>query len=223
MNWFEQYYSEFIDFASRIVIAKELPIDPADLVNDAYLKFYESGEEFTVGKIKSFISSGSWKEVDEVRAKNNLGRGFTKAVPKIQGDRTCTCCHEVKQVNEFHLKRFEGFTYLRSVCIKCVSKKNLKYLQEHKDQWNAYMRKRRPPKKKPAKPIQELWNRANKKRYAKEKELLLDSYVRRILKAAKKPFGPKEIEAKRKELYDKRRMKAAEPPNFSILSPFLAP
>jgi hypothetical protein len=208
-NWFEQYYSDFIEFASRIIIAKELPIDPADLVNDAYIKFYESGEEFSVGKIKTLISGGSWKEVNEVKAKNTLGQGFTKAAPKIQGDRTCSCCHEVKQVNEYHFKRFKGFSYLRTMCKKCVSKRNLKYLQDHREQWNAYMKKRRPSKKKPAKPIQELWNKANKKRYAKEKELLLDSYVRRILKAQKKPFGPKEIEQKRQELFEKRRMKAA--------------
>lgn len=222
MNFFEVYYDEFIKYATKIVAEKEIAADPMELVSEAYVQFADTGDEFHVGKVKKLILGISFAEVTRKMAQRAVGeRDYgngrvqmfrAKRIP-IKGERWCNICKDSIPVNGFRLMKFSGFEYLDTACKKCRSKQTVAYFKKNRLVWNAYMRKRydaipKKPRKK-AKPIQELWNKANKKRYAKEKELLLDSYIRRVLKAGKKPCSPQDIERKRQELFSKRRMAKA--------------
>jgi len=218
-NWFEQYYPELIIYAEKKIRQKDLFVQPEETVNDAYIKFVESGVEFDLSEVKKIIRDSLFSDV-KIRMKeravgeSDYGNGnikrYSKKVIAIRGEKVCKGCKENKPVGAFRLYKFEGFTFLSGFCVPCLSKKTNDWQKANKEKWAAYIKKRWQEKnkhrpKKVAKPIQELWQRANKKRYEKEKETLADSYVKRILKAAKKPFTPKDIIEKREELFNKRR------------------
>jgi hypothetical protein len=232
-NWFEQYYPQLLDYASSVVFNKGLMADPCELVNDAYLKFVDSDDEFDFDRVKGLISNASFRFVRERMEKRAVGTRKTAKLDgwvdysykpvKITDDRACVLCHEVKPVNAFRFHKYDGFTCVANRCRECENKRNAKWLKSNAKRWNEYVRRRyalggrnrltreqyNAKRSMEKKTIQELWNRANKKRYEKEKENLADSYIKRILKAAKKPFTPVDIEKKREELWAKRRNKAA--------------
>lgn len=220
-NWFEQYYPELLDYASAIIYKHNLPALPGDLVNDAFLKLVDSGKEFDLKEAKRLVSGSYYEEDNYRKSKTSSSGGYSKKQPRITGEKSCTKCGEAKNVNEFRYKKNLGYSYVENVCNKCRFKMQLRWFTKNKEKWAAYMMKRHRAKggisraeyneKRTLnkKPIHELWKKANKKRYKKEKDLLLDSYIRRLLKAGKKPFTPKEIEKKRQELVNKRREAAA--------------
>lgn len=237
-NWFEQYYNELLDHTSKVIIAKKINAEKHEIVNDAYLKFVESGEVFDLGKVKKIISNISFDYVEEKQRSQAVGsrkvyandmaanrsgyedfswKVYTYRRPRKNGHNACNKCHEVKQVNEFRLIKFNGYDYLSQICKTCEQKRHNEWVEKNREIWNKYMvlrsrasgainrieyNKKMSLQKKS---IHELWKKANRKYQAKQKELLTDVYVRGILKASKKPFTPKAIAAKRKELFEKRR------------------
>lgn len=222
-NWFEQYYPELISFAQKKIKERNLlNADPIEVVNDAYISFVESGEDFSIVSVRKIVADLIYKYVSErcrERAIGESDRGngyikrYSKKVIEIRGHKVCKRCKDPFPVGSFRLQRHDGYTILHPYCRDCQNKIRCEWFKNNRDIWNKYMieRRARLPKKpkKKAQPIQSLWNKANKKRYAKEKELLLDSYVRRILKAGKKPCSPEDIRIKREELFQKRRNKVA--------------
>jgi hypothetical protein len=205
-NWFEQYYDELVNYAGAIVRNNNLMCEPQDLVNDAYIKFYESGEEFSKEKIKKYISNSFHAEKDHDRITNIFSNNVTKKLTTSREEKCCIKCHEVKPANAFRLQVFAGGKYiLGNICKKCQIMKHAKWFAENKEKWNAYMRSRRPKKIKKPQEIHEQWKKANKKYIAKQKEQLTDVYVRSLLKSKIKSPTPQQIEEKRQQLLAKRR------------------
>lgn len=215
INWFEQYYKELLAYAEKLVESKQLMADPKELVNEAYLKFFESGEQFDLIAVKKYINAFHYDEIalkmrDKAMGWRRTSSGnfaYSKKQVEIKGDFCCTICKEVKPVNAFSLKRFYGFNYLCKQCKSCRNKMTVAWFRKNKEKWNAYMRSRHIPIKKPAKPIHDLWKKANKKYQAKQKENLTDVYIKSIIRHKIKNPTPQQIEAKRQELFAKRRMK----------------
>jgi len=226
-NWFEQYYSELVQFSTAIVFKRKLSIDPIDLVNEAYINFFDSGEEFDLPKVKTFISNHGYKERDYQNSKQNFGDKFCSKISHYhRADRVCNICNGLKTVGEYRVfKHIQGSIYIANYCFTCERKKhNIQFrawLREgdNRDRWNAYMRnwqrkrsktglsreewmKRRTANRKP---IAELVRKAMKKYEAKNKENLTDAYIRKLIRH-KRDLSPAAIEAKRQQLMAKRRL-----------------
>lgn len=224
-NWFEQYYTELLDYAASIVFKKEIPVDPADLVNDAYIKFVESGCGFDFIQIKKYISSGGYNEFNHIRGKSNFGDKIVERYSE-KGDKVCAKCKELKPIGAFRAQKMNGWTYSRVTCLDCerewgrLWKKGWLSKENNRVKWNAYVRQwqkqrgivketREEYYKRIAslkKPIHELWKKANKKYQAKQKDNLTDQYIKHLLKCGRKDFSPAAIEKKREELMAKRRL-----------------
>ena len=215
-NFFELYYKDLLAYAEKVVKQKDLMADPAELVNNAYLKFFDSGEDFDLVTVRKYIYHFHFEEITLKLRERAVGwrvspsgnSVYSKKQVRITGDFVCTVCKEVKPANAFYLQRFKGFNYLLKQCKKCNIKRNVEWFRKNKDRWNEYMRKRRPAKGRPAaKPIHDLWKKANKIYIEKQKEMLTDVYVKSLLVHKIKNPTKEQIEEKRQELFAKRRMK----------------
>jgi hypothetical protein len=65
---FEADYEDLVIFAQMAIYERKLRLDPSDLVNDAYLKFIESGKPYLKVDILRIIKSGMWQEFSHERA-----------------------------------------------------------------------------------------------------------------------------------------------------------
>jgi hypothetical protein len=221
-NWFEVYYSELLQYAERVITAKKLQLDPADLVNQAYIDFIEQGIDFDLAECKKYISAGSLKEFYFNKTKTNLGDSTAKR--QIKGDKCCTICNNAYPVGYFKVYKFAGHISISNYCKDCERERNnLWYrnwlsIPENRARWNTYVNNRRRQRgqlsreeynkrrRAKAKPIHELWKNANKKYQERQKENLTDVYIRGILKAGRKSFSPEAIIKKRDQLIEKRRL-----------------
>lgn len=121
MDLFTHQYESLIDYARGVIYNRHLTIDPSDLVNDAYLKFAESGKEFDVKEFKKIISNFGYKESHENLQKNDLSTAKKQYTPKEQV--CCSKCHEVKPVNAFPIDRVDGYIIVRKKCKTCVNER----------------------------------------------------------------------------------------------------
>jgi len=208
INWFEQYYQDFIGFATSLIRKHDVLTTPEDVVNDAYILFVESGEEFSEKVVKNLI----YKLVFDEHKHHKTEYSFTSE-PKTtesrpSGDKQCLCCHEVKNVNEFRVRSIGSRMFTTSICKKCIHKYQNEWFRSNKLKWNSYMKMWREKKglfkNKKAQPIHDLWKKANKIYQQKQKDNLTDVYIRGLLKSGKKDFSPTAIEKKREELLLKR-------------------
>lgn len=208
-NWFEVYYSEFLAFAKAQIYKNDRGniFIAEDVLNDAYIKFFESGLEFSEDLIKGYILTAIHKHNDQLSRRSLFGDAFKKTDRQIKGDFTCNKCKGTKSVGEFRYIKYEGFSYLEKTCAKCKDKMRTEWARANKERWNAYVRERywesKNFVKKAPKPIHDLWKKANHKYIAKQKEQLTDVYVRSLLPKDKRT--PKFIEAKRQEIIAKRK------------------
>lgn len=220
-NWFEQYYPDLIKFAKFCIRERKIPVQPEDLVNDAYIKFFDTGDEFDLKKVKDIIYKESFKEVAHKMSQNLFSDGFALK-SKIRGDRVCTMCKEVKPVGAFRLAKLQGYYYVFNQCKECLNSWNIQWFKDNKELWNTYCRKWQSKKKGyevlpwdeyvkkkrlSAKPIGQAQVDAVKKYCQKRAGSLTDSYIIQVLKQRNKPFTPNDIEKKRQELFEKRRRK----------------
>ena len=72
--------------------------------------------------------------------------------------------------------------------------------EEQRIKWNLYMKSRRLGKRIKAKPITELWRKANKKYVQKQKENLTDVYIKSLLKNRKELITSQMILRKREQI-----------------------
>lgn len=208
-NWFEIYYSELLNFATSLVVKRKLPIEPEDLINDAYIKFFELGEPFSLSLIRRITTSAAFKELENKYAKNSYDEAYVKIAYKDLSHQTCINCKEAKPQNHFRFRKEKGFNYIRGICLECEAKKKQEWFEENRDKWNDYMRgyrQRTQPKqnKRQAQPIHDLWKKANHTYIEKQRETLSDVYIRSLLRG--KSITPETIERKRLELMAKRNV-----------------
>lgn len=227
INWFEKYYEELTSFASALVYGKKLLCDPIDLVNDAYIKFIESGEEFSLKKVKNIIYSSHFAEVQETADKRAIGeretakegglKQYSRRILSPKGDRVCAGCNEIVPVNGYYLtKSLKGALYLHLECKACALKRKKKWFAENRGHWNAYVRSRWNHKVDPIKgnrgTLEEQTARALEKYREKTVVQMSDVYIKKLLQCKyKNQHIPQEaIEAKRKELLEKRNSPATK-------------
>lgn len=121
MDLFSHQYESLIDYARSVIYNRKLLIEPGDLVNDAYLKFIESGKSFDTKEFKIYISGFGFKESDEQRHKHHIGTPKKQYLPKDQI--CCNRCHEVKPANAYELARLKGEVIIRKICRDCTNKR----------------------------------------------------------------------------------------------------
>lgn len=210
---FELDYNKHILFAETFIKNKKLNVCPADLVNDAYIRFIERDEPYLSSTIRGLITSFGFKELSDQYSNISFDEML---IPKSRRvDRhsfMCKGCGEIMDQDFFRRSKVVGgISFFTGKCKKCLNKDTGQWFKNNKERWNAYVKERyrlsrlHTPKK-IAQPIHELWNRANKKRYEKEKELLLDSYIIRLLKASKMEVSPKTIKEKREKIIQTRQI-----------------
>lgn len=200
---FEAYYNELLTYAQGIVTTQMIPVSPEELLNDAFVSFYESGKDFDLLAFKKLIAKSGFKETNYKVRQYSFDENFIAKEKHINGDFQCSECKEILPAAAFHLRKFNNYKFIPNLCGKCEGKRTAQWQKENKIKWNAYMRSRRPKKeKREAKPIHDLWNKANKKYIERQREELSDVYIRSLLKG--KEVTPETIFNKREELLIKR-------------------
>lgn len=208
---FEDDYSNLVTIAGVFCVKNQLSIQPEELVNEAYLRFFETGEEYSLPLVQKFIYSEGIREKNRprqirIRDVGNILRTDAN-VPKL-ADLNCRVCKEALPISLFkkHYK-INGLPSYCNICLSCNNKQRIEWQKKNKEMWNEYMKKwrivkRTEVKKKKGRPIHELWNEANARYNAKQKELLTDVYIKKLLRNVEKT--PENIQAKREELLKKR-------------------
>lgn len=122
MDLFSHQYESLLDYARSVIYKSRLTIDVGDLVNDAYIKFIETGRPFDNNEFKKLISGFGFKETYEQYKRHDLG------TPKKQFTSTdqicCNRCHEVKPVNAYTVERRDGgIIIIKKICKDCTNKR----------------------------------------------------------------------------------------------------
>lgn len=115
---FEHHYKGLLSYCLTIKKDKHLVCSSYDLLNDAYLKFAESGEGFDLEKFKAYIVQSSFLEVVH-QVKSEDITNYKRKESKITDHVCCIKCHEVKPANAFQLANIGGIKYHRTVCDEC--------------------------------------------------------------------------------------------------------
>lgn len=206
-------YSELLGYAGKAIHYKKLiDCDPAELVNNAFIAFFESGEEYFIQNIKKSIDKYAWQKAIEQKSTKEYIDDFA---PKSKRsfhcynslERTCKKCKEQKPSMCFRLMSIGQYKHSCNICKDCMNKATVEWFKDNSKRWADYMNqwreKKGKKKNKVARPIHELWNEANARYNQKQKELLTDVYIKKLLRG--KEITPQTIEAKRSELLAKRK------------------
>jgi hypothetical protein len=213
---FELYHKELIDYAKSIVSKKQLSVPPEELVNEAFIKFFDRGKEFSFNEAKRLISGSGWAEFEhEISRHSKFNERFSSKELRNTDWIVCKRCKEDKPPASYYLKTHTktGRKFLAYICSECSIKERIEWFRNNKKRWAAYMKAwkdRTYPKKekRQPRPIHDLWKEANRRYMAKQKEELTDVYIRLLLSNKKHhPITPEKIEAKRQELLMKRQQK----------------
>ncbi len=148
---FETDYEDLIVFAQMVIGNKKLRVDPIDLVNDAYIKYSESGKDYLKSDILRLISSGSWKEfsheIAHVSEEWMLSDKITSSY--------CKGCKEDKPIAGFYLKNDKSVLSPLGLCKECYIKKQKIFYNNNKElclemsrKWKAENKERIRLKKK---------------------------------------------------------------------------
>lgn len=195
---FDIDYNKLIEIAANVCKRHELDTDPAELVNEAYIKFADSGNDYRIDEIKKYISNSGWKEFNQKCANkwqlsydenlipfitnpNKRRKSRLATEYPILDYKTCNICGETLGSNSFY-RFFDAkrqVVYGPGSCKKCWNQK-----------W--YPKKRAYCKE---------WKR-------KAKEGLSDYYIRNLLHKKYSPENIKKnpflITTKRRQLLSKR-------------------
>jgi hypothetical protein len=229
-NWFEQYYDELVRCAAKRIIELNIIADAHEIVNDEYLAFVESGDDFELTAIKKRIVSRAYSYIPEKTRKAALGSRLTNSgnfkeysyrQPKRHNEwLACSRCNDPKPSAAFYTQKFDGYNYTFHICKDCCLKKKKEWFNCNRDTWNRYVRERRriknggingrAKKRKPQSHVEAVKtaciNRANKAYYQRQKEQLTDAYIRKKLSYKIPSPTSEQIQAKREELLQKRRL-----------------
>lgn len=209
---FESDYSNLLSYAESLVIGRGLNVDPSEIVNDAYLKLFDSGLPYNIQEAKRFIKGSAFGLKKEYERSISFDETYRQKGATISSiDMTCTCCKEVKPSAAFRtINHKNGNVYFYSHCRACEGERCKRWVNQYRDKWNKYVNEWKKKKgiikkeKKMPQPIHDLWKAANKRYQEKQKEQLTDVYIRGLLKGSGKNITPETIELKRKQLIEKR-------------------
>jgi len=175
---FQEDYKKLIEFSLAQIRKKKLRLDPADLVNDAFLEYNESNIEYNISNIKKIIINFLYKEF----------KHKTSTVPEWHKERKitnghCKKCGDIKPISGFYQQMVNSALAPIAYCKDC-------YLQKQKENYNsnkAIWLER-----------SSIWKSKNKERIKqKKKEYYLKN---RILK----PRIPKPKKIKEKKVKEKK-------------------
>lgn len=202
MELFDNYYDDILSFANQVIMFSKIGrLDAYDLVNEAYLRCWESSDVSTLSDIKKVIKKIFFEEAHYVGV---LYMGITN---RIIGDEFCRGCKEVMPVAMFRTRtRWNGLIYLEDKCKFCENETATAYQKKHKKNAASTYKKYYAKNK-------ELVQLRTKRWLEKEKEALSDKYIVRILQQGGK-YKKMDIEAnpdliiqKREYLLDKYKKK----------------
>lgn len=220
---FEDDYNQFLRFAKERIIRLKLNTDPNDIINDAYIKFVDSGKDYSPKTIVGFIIGLSEERKGyEVMNIGNKDSGFSKRT-----NHTCKVCKEKKPVSGFYLINKNTIIIPQTTCKECQLKKAKERYQKQKDKilarGTAY-KKINKDKIRKKKRNYYLKNREFKPKvgrvglgkvvsknrkineslhYNKQRDQLTDWYIRKIL-SRHSDITPEKIEEKRQEILLKK-------------------
>lgn len=124
---FEQDYNKLLKYASDVIRDKKLRSDPADLVNEAYVRYINSGAIYNISTIRKYIIGDAFNELAHQMA--TVENEWEKA-PK-QTESFCRCCKQTKPISAFYLKNKNSILIPFSDCKECTSIKRKKYRSEN--------------------------------------------------------------------------------------------
>lgn len=195
---FEDDYKVLKRLAVMLIRKNELPIEPDDLINNAYLQLADQEKEYSFLAIKSLMFEDIYKEVERIRANWKLTK---------KTNRHCGVCKENKPNNAFHFRNKEK-AILEDICKECKAErdkinrakraKELKILEKYRyvKYTEEQLEKRR---------------QSELKRYRKSRAELTDAYIKGYLRSKYKltteqiEADPELIVRARKHLEDKRK------------------
>lgn len=174
---FEQSYNDLVRHAKHRVHELRLNVDGEDLVNDAYIKLIESGEQFDYTSIKRSINYIAFKYGEHEKTETSFSEK-PSAFVKLEGEIQCKKCHAVKHITEFPIIKLQAYSYPLHTCKECykpVQKKN--------------------------------WTISNKTYREKNTSILSDIYIKHLLKTKGKNHTDEDIKQKKIEVSIIRGMK----------------
>lgn len=189
MDLFSQQYNSLLAYAGAIIKNRGLTIDASDLVNDAYIKFVESGRQYNRDEIKRLIVIAS----DTQKVHQTIYKDSTapRKASGITGQLVCNKCKQPKQVNEFHTSFEKGVQRLRKVCKECINKQKK---ERGRRSYSPYVSTAASRKYNLARQLESI-------------KKLDDTYIKSRLKASRIDITPDAINQKRIEIQNKRRNK----------------
>lgn len=215
---FEYDYKNLLRFADSVL--REYGVfhsDAAELVNEAYIKWFEGfvNKPYNIKDIKTLIRSNGWKQ--RAIENNNTDNTF-------HGEYACKRCQESLPANAFGIihDKINDIRNIRTYCLKCSSELKCIWQKENKERWNAYVKGWRvthngtltrtdwlakKSSERSEDHLQGLWRKANRKYQNKQKEQLTDSYIKTILTNAttrRCDITSEMIQNKRTQLIQKR-------------------
>lgn len=185
---FEQDYDKLLQFAKKIILEKGLRVAAGDLVNDAFIRFSEDKKPYLIGIIRSYISSGMFREMEHQYA--NYSEFTSKKLVK-QTSRYCHCCKNDLPMCGFYTRTKKGLLTISSDCKSCTKKKAIERYNADKQKWLERSKE---------------WKEANKERVRQKKqEYHRKNYIPRPPR--KKIITEKPIPSKRTRITDDERRK----------------
>lgn len=124
---FEKDYDSLIQFAKNHIYQKRLRADPEDLVNEAFIKYIDSGKQYNFIAIQKIIVGESFKELNHERVNVSDTYKGTKIT-----DCYCKKCNESNPISGFYLRNSDSILEPMSYCKICTIDKYKKYYYENK-------------------------------------------------------------------------------------------
>lgn len=187
MDLFSQQYNSLLSYAGAIIRNRNLTIDASDIVNDAYIKFIESGKEYNRDYIKTLILRVS--DVHKVHQNIHKDSYAPKKQASVTGEFCCKKCKEIKQVNEFYTRLERGIIRIDKTCKKCrcQRRREIGYSRTAVSYISTT----------------ESRKRDNNRQKNNIKELN-DVYIKSLLRSSKIEISEENIEKRRTQILDKR-------------------
>lgn len=115
MELFTQQYESFLSYASGIIKRHRINVEPADLVNEAYLQFISTNKPFNRDEIIQIISRAGFNEKQDIHNVMESGR----PAPILKEDICCNKCHVTKPASAYQIIRCRGYVYSSRICKAC--------------------------------------------------------------------------------------------------------
>lgn len=181
---FETDLPLLLNYAKKIIKTNAVPLEPEDLINEAFLRLATKEQEYKLQIFKNAMFSYLLDERKVTSSFIRLDHKSEQAERSNENEITCTKCHQSKAATCFPLRfRKSNGQYYREFCCKdCQDKRVTNWIAKNKA---AHI--------------------TNVIKYQKKQcENLAPVYIKTLLKKLNIPITPENVLAKRQSLLQKR-------------------